>query len=238
MLCLAQEIRGDISGIGRLISQYQDFARACNRIDGHVTVDSSFGKRHVNVSGADDLIDLRYRFRSVSHGGNGLCAADAVDFIRSGFLCGNQRRRTDFSVASAGRAHHDMRNACHFCGDDVHQDRGRIGRLPARDIDTHAVQRGDLLAEQGAVFCSGEPALTDLPFMVGTDIGKSLADDADQLRSDGFVGFLFFFFHDADIARTDGGTVELLRIGKDRLIPVRADIFKDLLNGGFLLRIA
>lgn len=44
-------------------------------------------------------------------------------------------------------------------GNGVHQQTGGVGRLTARHINAHAVQWGDLLAEQSAIFIAVAPAL-------------------------------------------------------------------------------
>ena len=50
-----------------------------------------------------------------------------------------------------GHDHDDSLHPGHVGGNRVHQHRRRIRRLAARDVDAHAVERRDFLAEDGAI---------------------------------------------------------------------------------------
>ena len=55
--------------------------------------------------------------------------------------------------------HDDVLHTGHMGGNGVHQHARRIGRLAARHVNAHAIQRRDLLAQQRAVLVTVAPAL-------------------------------------------------------------------------------
>ena len=95
MLCLGQKIRSHKTGIRSLVRQHQDLAGACDGVDAHETVNGFFRQSHIDISGAHDLVHLRDRFRTESHGGDGLSAAGLVDLINAGLPCGHQSGGAD-----------------------------------------------------------------------------------------------------------------------------------------------
>lgn len=54
--------------------------------------------------------------------------------------------------------HDDVLHTGHMGGNGVHQHARRIGRLAARHVNAHAIQRRDLLAQQRAVLVTVAPA--------------------------------------------------------------------------------
>jgi len=72
-------------------------------------------------------------------------------------------------AAGRGRDHHQLGHPRGLRRDGVHQHRGRVGRLAARNIEAHAIERGDLLAEHRAVARLDAPRVLALPVVEGAN---------------------------------------------------------------------
>ena len=68
-----------------------------------------------------------------------------------------------------GHHHDDFAHTGHLGRHGVHQYRAGIGGLATGHVDANAVQRGDLLAQQGAVFVFVAPGMGQLFLVVATD---------------------------------------------------------------------
>ena len=80
MLGLGEEIRGDPLGVGRIIRDNEDLARARQKIDGDVPEDLALCFDHIRVSRSKDFLDRPDGFRSEGQGGDRLGPANPMDF--------------------------------------------------------------------------------------------------------------------------------------------------------------
>ena len=135
------------------------------------------GFRHVGVSRPDDLVDLRHRLGPVGKGGNGLRPADLKNLRNAG----DSGRRKDIgvhpSVGTGRRDHHDLLTARNPGRDQVHQNRGRIGRRAVGNIHAHLLDRPENLSHHHAVFAGDHIILTPLLFMIAADVLRGLTKD-------------------------------------------------------------
>ena len=146
MLCLRQQICCNVSGGSGLICQYQDLAGARNGINADIAINSFFGKSYENVTGTGDLVDLRYRLGSESHGCDSLGTADLIDGIHTCNISGYQSSGIDLTVFSGRGGHNDLIHTGYLSGDHIHQYAGRVSGFTAGDIDTGSFDGGDLHA--------------------------------------------------------------------------------------------
>ncbi|MNF45084.1 hypothetical protein D3C84_262090 [compost metagenome] len=125
----------------------------------------ALGGGHIDVARTDHLVHLRHALGAVGQRGHGLGAADGEHPVDPGDAGGGQHQLVDF--AARGRHHHHhFGDTGHLGRNGVHQHRRRIGRLAARHIQAGAIQRGDLLAEHGAVGLGVGPGVLLLPLVV------------------------------------------------------------------------
>ena len=224
--------------VRRIVRKDCDLGRARDGIDRDMAVDRALCERDIDVARARDLVDLGDRLGSVGHRGDCLRAADLEDRVDARFLCGDECRRIDLAVSARRRAHDDFIDARDLRRNDIHEDRGRIRRLAARDIDTGPVERRDALAEDHAVLLCHEPALLSLVLMEGADSLDRPLDDADKLRIDELVRLFLFLRCHADVVRRKLAVIELFLVLEDGLVAVFLYIFKNLRDSRLLLRIA
>ena len=123
MFRLGKEICGNKGGIGRFVCNHFHFGRTGRHVDGHLfQADQLFGRRHILVTGTEYLIDLRNRFRSVSHRRYGLdtsCLEYLADACR---FRGKQDGGVYLSILARRRTKHDFLTAGNTCRDSQHQD--------------------------------------------------------------------------------------------------------------------
>ena len=123
MLCLGEKVRRDKMSICTVIREHGDLGRAGYGIYGYVSVDSFLSQGDENIARSRDLIDFFEALGTVSHGSDGLSAADLVDRAHAGFFGGDQSCRGDFSVLSWRCAHYYFGYTGYLCRDDVHENR-------------------------------------------------------------------------------------------------------------------
>ena len=158
MLGLAEQVHGHPVGRRAAVGQHQDFTGAGNHVDAHGAEHPLLGAGHIGIAGAGDLVHLRNGGRAVGQGRHGLGTADG-EAARDARHIGGRQHQGVLLAARRGHDHDDFLHASHMGGNGIHQHAGRIGRLAAGHIDAHAVQRRDLLAQQGAIGVTVAPAL-------------------------------------------------------------------------------
>ena len=100
----------------------------------------------------------------------------AADGEHAGDAGHESRGQHDIVALAARRGHHhdDFGHAGHMRGHGVHNHRAGISGFTAGHINAHAVERADLLAEQGAVFIGVVPRLHFLALVVAFHAGGGL----------------------------------------------------------------
>ena len=214
--------------IGCLICQYQDLARSGDGINADMSVNSFFGKCHIDVSRTYDLVYFWYTLGSECQSCNRLGTTHFVDFICSCLHSGNKCGRIHFSVLSARGRHDDLLHTCHFCRYNIHQNRRRINCFSTRNIDTDFCKWHDFLSEHGSVRFAVKPAVFFLFFVIFTNVNQCFSDNIQKRRINLFVSFVNLFFCHFDVSGIDIGTVKSFRIFKHCRIFVVSYILNDL----------
>ena len=150
MLGLGKQVGRHELGVGALVRDDQDLARAGDHVDVHLAEDIPLRRGHVDVARAHDLVHLRDRCRAIGHGGDCLGAADLVDLRYAGNVRGDQDVGVQIAAGDR-RAHDELLHARDFRRDDVHQHRRGIAGLAAGHIDAGAPDRPGKLAQDHAV---------------------------------------------------------------------------------------
>ena len=146
MLCLRQQIRCHIPGIGRFICQNKNLAGTGNAVNTHMTIHSLLCQSYKNIARPYDFIDAGNGFRTKSKSCHCLCPSGLVYLGSSRQAGGNQCNRIDLSVFIRRRYHDNSRNSCNLCRNNIHQNRRRISCLSAWNIDAHTGKRRYLLS--------------------------------------------------------------------------------------------
>ena len=144
MLCLAEQIRRYIAGIGSLVCKHRDLTRSCNGIDPRESVHRFLCQRDEDVSGTYNLVYLGNGFGSVCQGCDRLGTAHLEDHINARLFRSHQGIGA-YLPPAAGRRHDNLLHPRDLRRHYVHQNRGGIDRLPAGNIDADPLQRRDLL---------------------------------------------------------------------------------------------
>ena len=161
MLRLRQDVRRDIGGIGRLVCQNHDFRRAGDEIESDFAVELALRRRHVGVARTDDFLNFADGLRAIPQGGDGIDAAELVDFRRARDFAGVQNGGIDVAVFRRWRDHNDFLHAGGFRDGDRMDDRRNQRRGAARNVAADAVQRSELLAKRNAFARRERPRLRD-----------------------------------------------------------------------------
>ena len=165
MFGLRKEVHRHPLGRRRAIGDDQDLGRAGDHIDTHRAEHAALGGRHISIAGTDDFVDLRHGLGTVGQRRHRLRAADGEHPVYPGNRRGCQYQLI-FFAARRRHDHDEFTHARHLGGNRVHQHRRRISRLAARHVESDAVERGDLLAQHGAVVFGIGPGTLDLLLVV------------------------------------------------------------------------
>ena len=185
MLRLRQNVRRDIGGTGRLVRQNHDFRRAGDEIKSDFAVELTLRRRHIGVARTDDFLNFANGLRTIPQGGDGIDAAELVDFRRARDFACVQNGRIDVAVFRRWRNHNDFLHAGRFCdGDRVHNRRKQRGGA-ARNVATDAIQRGELLAERDAFARRERPRFWNALPRKGGDMIHGRLDGLDRLVVNG-----------------------------------------------------
>jgi len=162
---LGEQVHGQPVGVEAAIADDEDFRRACDHVDAHLTKNLFFGRGDIDIAGAYDLVDPGYRRSPVGQGRHGLGTA----YGKYPVYTRQPGRRHDPGIGMTlrrGHHHDDFRHTRHPGRYHVHQHRRRVGCLAARYINAHPIQRGDLLTQYRATGFGVVPGLQFLVFGV------------------------------------------------------------------------
>ena len=238
MLCLGQKVRRHIAGIGCPVCDHQDLAGAGDRVNAGHTKAGLLGQGNENISGARDLVDTGNGLRPVSHCCDRLCAAHLVYFVRAGNIRRDDGTRCSLAGGIGRRSDDDTLDTCDLGRDHVHQNTGGIDCSSAGYITSRDPDRRHLLSQDDPFLCGRDPALCDLFFVIGADIGCRSADDLNKFRCQFSVGSLDLLPADTDGLLCQSAFVEFLFQFKKGFIAPGADIVDDVSNRLLIFRIA
>ena len=158
--CSAWETRSAATcvGVRRAVGQDRDLGRSRLGVDADDPADQPLGRGDVDVAGAGDDVDrLAERLavhvvgagRAVGEHRDRLRAADGVHLVDAEQRARGQHHRVgQAALVLLRRGRHGERaDAGRLRGDDVHDDRRRVDREPARDVEADAADRDPPLAD-------------------------------------------------------------------------------------------
>jgi hypothetical protein len=116
----------------------------------------------------------------------------------------------------------------------VHQHRRRIGGLAARHVEADTVERGDHLAEHGAIGLGVGPAFHLLPLVVGPDTAGSGLQCATPVSRQAVQSLLHFGFGQLQVSHRGGRqAVELVGVVHNSGIATLLHVGQDVGNSTF-----
>ncbi len=170
VLRLREQVDCDPRRIRRSIGDHEDLRHAGDHVYADGPEHAPFRGRDIRIARAADLVDGRNGLRSVCKRSDRLRTPDREDPRDAREMRGCEHQR----IAHAVRRRHDHDDLAH-AGDlrryGIHQHRRRIGRLAAGHVQAHAVDRGDSLAELGAVRLLDAPVRRLLLLVIDADPG-------------------------------------------------------------------
>ena len=136
MLCLGDQIVGQVDGVGGVVGNDRDLARTGFRIDAHYAVDQALRGCNEHVAGAGDHVDRLEVVVTVGHQGHRLRAANGPRLVDTKQrTCGEDRRvRLTVKVCLRRGAHHHGLHARFLGRNRVHQHARRVHRLAAGHV--------------------------------------------------------------------------------------------------------
>ena len=207
----------------------QDFTRSGDHVDIDRTEDQTFGRGHKNIAGPGDLVDLRYRLRTVGKGRHSLGTAQLENPVDASNMGGSEHVGINHTIRHR-YDHNDFTNACHLGRHRIHQHRRRVGSLAARYINSDTVKRGNHLPQADIRLVIREPGLF---FLFGVEscnpIGSQL-QGCQGLAIDGSKSLCYLISRDLESCSVQLETIKALCIFTKRCVATFTDIVEDLLN--------
>jgi len=143
---LRQQIGGDPVGIAGPIGEDQHLRGAGDHVDADFAEHDALGGGDVHIARPDDLGDRRDGRGAVSERRDRLRAADAINLVDAGDLRRRQNERRD-DAAGRRHGHNETRHAGDLGRHGIHQQRGRISRAAAGDIEPDRFDGGPTRTE-------------------------------------------------------------------------------------------
>ena len=152
VLGLGDQVGGDVVGVGRAVGEDRDLGRSRLGVDPDDPAHEALGGGDVDVARTGDDVDrLAERLavhvvgagRTVGEHPDRLRAADGVHLVDAEERAGGEHDRVGQAalVLLRRRRHGQRADAGRLRGDDVHDDRRRVHRQPARDVQPDATDR-------------------------------------------------------------------------------------------------
>ena len=160
-----------------------------------------------------------------------LRAADAVDLVHAGNLCGEQDQRVENAIWR-GHDHGEPPYPRDFGGDRVHQDRAGVAGQPTRHVKARGRDGGPAPAQRRADIVGPLFVLWQLAFVVGAYAGGGKFECGFILCADLRGGGGDFGLSDAQGVRGQRDAVEFFGEVDHRLITACANVSDDPGHGG------
>ena len=239
VLGLTKQVHGHPVGRRGAVGQHQNLAGAGNHVDAYRAKHAPLGGRHVGVARAGDFVHRRQGLGAIRQRGHGLRTAHREGTGDASHISRSQHQ--GIFLALRGRHDHDdFTHTGHVRGDGVHQHARRIGRLTPRHINTHTVQRRDLLAQEGAVNIPVAPAFATGFFLglvvgahaLGSGLQRVALGGSERLESGFQLGLGQLQLGEAGSTQTVKARGVLQHSGVPALLHVQQNIGHPLLDGG------
>jgi len=225
VLGLGEQVRRGDGGVGRCVGDDEDLAGPRDHVDPRAPENELLGRGHPGVARPHDLVDGRNGSRPVRHRRHGLGAAHLEDPVDA---CDLRRRRKDGVEPSPadGARHDDFPHPGDPRGDGRHEHRRGVRGKTAGNVDPHAVEGNNSLAQLDAPPLVG-PGLETLPFVVLLDASRRKLQDRPLPLRHPAQGLADLERGDLDGLFGQRHAVESLRVGKQGPVPPLLDIPED-----------
>ncbi len=158
MLGLRDEVVGYEDRVSRLIGEDSDLGRASFRVGANDAAHETLSRSDKDIAGTRNNVDGLKGFLprrvivAVGKKGDGLAATDGPHLIDAEDVAGGQHRgvRQTAKVLLRRRRHDERRGASFLGRNRIHDHGGRVDRLAARDVETHALDGREDLRDGGA----------------------------------------------------------------------------------------
>ena len=230
---LREEVHRHPVRIARAIGDNKDFRRTGHHVDTDDAEYPALGCGDIGVAGADDLVHLRHGLRTVGQRADRLGTAHGEYAVDAGQAGSGQHQLV--VLATWRRDDHDqLLDTSHLGRNRVHQHRRRIGGLTARHVEADTVERGDHLAEHGAIGLGVGPAFHLLPLVVGPDTAGSGLQCATPVSRQAVQSLLHFGFGQLQVSHRGGRqAVELVGVVHNSGIATLLHVGQDVGNSTF-----
>ena len=153
MLGLADQVGGDVRGVGGVVGEHGDLGGAGLGVDAHHAAQVPLGGHDPEVAGPGDQVDRRAQaLDAVGEHRDRLSAADGVDLVDAQQVAQAQdgRVRQPAELCARRGGHREGADAGDLRGHDVHQHAAGQRREAAGHIETDARHRDGLGLDHGA----------------------------------------------------------------------------------------
>ena len=235
MLGLGKQVGRHEIGPRPAVGHHQHLGRPGRHVNGHPeTLRQLFGRHHVSVARAEQLVHRRNAFRAEGHPGDGLDTSHAEYLLDPAQARRPQHRRIHPAVLAGRGAHHHLGAAGDRGRHRQHEHRGKERSTPARHVDPHAADRTRLLAAHHPLGALPTQRPGNLTQVKALDIFPCRADGLLERRGDQLLGAVEFLGGDRQIRHLH--PVETLGVAAQGCIALRAYLVKYLpahgLQGG------
>ena len=125
MFSLTQQVGSNKLHITVLIGDDAYLGRACRHVYGYIMkADLLLGRHDILIARTENLINLRHRLCTVSHGTDSLNATSLEDFVYACYLRGDKYCWVELPVATWRRAEYYLRTSCNLSRGGKHQNGG------------------------------------------------------------------------------------------------------------------
>ena len=206
MLSLREHVGGYEVGPCRVVGHHQHLRGAGGHVDGGVHAHLLLGMSHVAVAGPENFVDGRDALRAVSHGSDGLRAADAVDGVHAATVGGVDDFGRNEAVGTLWRAEHHLLAAGNAGGQCQHEHGAEERGAAAGNIEAHALQRHGLLYAVHALLGVDVDRVGTLGSVKGLDVVHGAVDGSLHVVAYALLHALPFVVGEGE--RVDVGVVE------------------------------
>ncbi len=152
VLGLADQVGGDVDGVGGVVGEHGDLGRARLGVDADAPLEQALGGGDPDVAGTGDHADRGALLGAVGEHRHRLGAAHGVHLVDAEQRAGRQDGRVG-QPSEAGLRRGGDRQGGHprlLGGHDVHHDARRVDRAPAGDVEADPVDGHPALGDRAA----------------------------------------------------------------------------------------
>ena len=229
MFGLADEVGGQVGGVGGVVGDDADLGGAVLPVDADLALQDALGGGDVHVAGAGDHVDGRALTGAVGEHGERLRAAGRVHLGDAEQGAGGQHRRVRQAaeLALRGTRDRDLADSGRLGRDHVHHHGRRVGDEAAWHVDAGPVDGDEAGGDGEARRGRGVRAARDLGLVHHPGAAGGFLEGVPDLGVDGVQGMLQGFSRDAGMRQVHA--VEPPGVLTDRRAAADADVLGDRL---------